>query len=72
MSSCGMPSVIHTTRPKPASIASKIASDAVLGGTKIMEAFAPVFSTACSQIKYYRKYMAYNDVKINYYLNQTT
>jgi len=38
--------VIHTTRSSPASIASVIASAAVFGGTNMIEALAPVFSTA--------------------------
>ena len=53
MSSCGIPSVIHTTNPIPASIASMIAAEAFLGGTKMIEAFAPVCSTACYYKHYY-------------------
>ena len=40
-----MPSVMQTTRRMPASAASMIASAANAGGTKMTEAFAPVFST---------------------------
>jgi len=37
---------MHTTNPRPASIASIMAADALFGGTNMMEAFAPVCSTA--------------------------
>src|ERR1039458_2950391 len=46
MSSVGMPSVMHTISGIPASSASRIASAANGGGTKIIVAFAPVFATA--------------------------
>ena len=42
MSRAGMPSVMHTTSSTPASAASRIASAANGGGTKISEALAPV------------------------------
>ena len=42
----GMPSVMHTASARPASAASRMASAAPGGGTKITDAFAPVFSTA--------------------------
>ena len=46
-SSCaGMPSVMHTTSPIPASAASRIAPDANFGGTVANDASAPVASTA--------------------------
>jgi hypothetical protein len=41
-----MPSVMHTTNGTPASAASRIASAAAGGGTKMTDAFAPVRSTA--------------------------
>ena len=41
MSLTGMPSVIATTRSRPASTASSIASAAKGGGTKIADAVAP-------------------------------
>jgi hypothetical protein len=41
-----MPSVMQTTRSTPASTASRIASDANRGGTKIIDVFAPVSATA--------------------------
>jgi hypothetical protein len=41
-----MPSVMHTTSPIPASTASRIASAANRGGTKIIEVSAPVSATA--------------------------
>ena len=41
-----MPSVMATITSIPASAASMIASAAPAAGTKIMVAFAPVFSTA--------------------------
>ena len=40
MSFTGMPSVMQTTRPMPASAASRIASAANRGGTKIIDVFA--------------------------------
>jgi len=46
MSSTGMPSVIATITRMPASAASRIASAANGGGTKIIDASAPVSSTA--------------------------
>ena len=45
-----MPSVIATITAIPASAASMIASAANGGGTKIMVALAPVFSTASAQV----------------------
>ncbi len=42
----GIPSVIQTITLIPAEAASIIASAANAGGTKIMETFAPVLSTA--------------------------
>ena len=50
ISSVGIPSVMHTTSGSRASTASKIASAANGGGTKITEAFAPVFATACATV----------------------
>ena len=46
MSSVGMPSVMQTTSGIPASAASMTASAANAGGTKMTDAFAPVFFTA--------------------------
>ena len=46
MSATGMPSVIATTSSIPASAASQIASAANGGGTKTIEALAPVASRA--------------------------
>ena len=46
MSSTGTPSVIATTVLMPASTASRMASAVNAGGTKIIVASAPVFSTA--------------------------
>ena len=46
MSRTGIPSVMQTTRPTPASAASRIASAAKRGGTKIIEVFAPASATA--------------------------
>ena len=46
MSRVGIPSVMHTTTPRSASAASRMASAAAGGGTKITDAFAPVSSTA--------------------------
>ena len=52
MSSVGMPSVMQTTSAEPASAASMTASAANGGGTKITDAFAPVFSTAsCDRVE---------------------
>ena len=52
MSSTGMPSVIVTMTRMPASVASRIASAANGGGTKIIVASAPVSSTAsCTVLK---------------------
>ena len=50
MSMVGMPSVMQTTRPMPASAASITASAANAGGTKISEALAPTFSTASATV----------------------
>ncbi len=50
MSSVGMPSVMHTMSGIPASSASRMASAANGGGTKIMVALAPVFSTASATV----------------------
>src|SRR5208282_4700241 len=50
MSSVGMPSVMQTMRGIPASSASRIASAANGGGTKIMVALAPVFATASATV----------------------
>ena len=46
MSLTGMPSVMQTTSSTPASTASRIASAAKAGGTKMAEAVAPVSRTA--------------------------
>ncbi len=46
MSITGMPSVMQTARSRPFSAASRIASAAPGGGTKITEALAPVAATA--------------------------
>lgn len=46
MSRTGMPSVMHTISGMPASAASIAASAAMAAGTKMIEAFAPVFSRA--------------------------
>src|SRR4026208_1830471 len=46
----GMPSVMHTTIDTPASAASRIASAANRGGTKIIEVFAPVSRTASATV----------------------
>ena len=46
MSSTGIPSVMQTASAMPASAASRIASAAPGGGTKITDAFAPVSFTA--------------------------
>src|SRR5580692_10497037 len=50
MSSVGIPSVMATINGIPASSASRIASAANGGGTKITVAFAPVFSTASATV----------------------
>ena len=50
MSSTGMPSVMHTAKPMPASAASMIASAANGGGTKITDALAPVSLTASATV----------------------
>src|ERR1700677_1925184 len=50
MSSVGIPSVMHTISGIPASSASRIASAANGGGTKIMVAFAPVSATASATV----------------------
>src|SRR5580658_5696064 len=50
MSSVGMPSVMQTISGRPASSASRIASAANGGGTKITVALAPVFSTASATV----------------------
>ncbi len=46
MSRTGIPSVMHTTRGSPAPAASRMASAANGGGTKMTEALAPVTRTA--------------------------
>src|SRR5512142_567834 len=50
MSLTGMPSVMATTSATPAAAASTIASAAKGGGTKIIDALAPVAATACSTV----------------------
>src|SRR5580693_2326553 len=50
MSSVGMPSVMQTISGMPASSASRMASAANGGGTKIMVAFAPVSFTASATV----------------------
>src|SRR5579863_6854859 len=50
MSSVGMPSVMQTMRGMPASSASRIASAANGGGTKIMVALAPVSLTESATV----------------------
>src|SRR5580693_8855818 len=50
MSSVGMPSVMQTISGIPASSASRIASAANGGGTKIMVALAPVLATASATV----------------------
>jgi hypothetical protein len=50
MSSTGIPSVMHTTSGIPAAVASRIASAAKGGGTKITLAFAPWARIACSTV----------------------
>jgi len=42
----GMPSVMHTMNPMPASAASSIADGAPFGGTEMKLALAPVRATA--------------------------
>src|SRR5438876_6569436 len=52
MSNVGMPSVIQTTRARPASADSITASEANGGGTKITDALAPVaFTASCTVLK---------------------
>ena len=46
MSRIGTPSVMQTTRAMPASAASRMASGAAGGGTKITEVLAPVLALA--------------------------
>ena len=50
MSSVGMPSVMQTASGSPASAASRMASAAHGGGTKITDAFAPVSRTASATV----------------------
>ena len=50
MSLTGMPSVMATTSGMPAAAASRIASAAKAGGTKMTLAFAPVSFTACATV----------------------
>ena len=50
MSTAGMPSVMHAVTSRPASAASRTASAAPGGGTKITEALAPVCRTASSTV----------------------
>jgi len=50
MSSVGIPSVMHTARSRPESAASRIASAAAGGGTKITDAFAPVAFFAAATV----------------------
>jgi hypothetical protein len=50
MSLIGMPSVMQMINGRPASLASRIASAANGGGTKITVAFAPVSATAFSTV----------------------
>ena len=50
MSWAGMPSVMQTTSPMPASAASRIESAAKRGGTKTMLVFAPVSATASCMV----------------------
>ena len=50
MSSVGIPSVMHTARRIPASAASRMASAAPEGGTKITDASAPVSATAWAAV----------------------
>ncbi len=50
MSRVGIPSVMQTTRGRPASAASMIASAAPGGGTNTTETLAPVLRTASSTL----------------------
>ena len=50
MSRTGMPSVMATMTRMPASAASRMASAAAGGGTKIMVALAPVARTASATV----------------------
>ena len=50
MSSVGMPSVMQTTRPSPASAASRTASAANAAGTKMTEVLAPVAFAASDTV----------------------
>ena len=50
MSSTGIPSVIAITSSIPAPTASRMASAANAGGTKIIVAFAPVEATASATV----------------------
>ncbi len=50
MSFTGMPSVMHTTRSSPASTASRMASPAKGGGTKIADTVAPVCFAASATV----------------------
>ena len=50
MSMVGMPSVMQTTNGTSAAVASRIASAANGGGTKIIVTFAPVSRTASSTV----------------------
>src|SRR5438552_1549887 len=50
MSSTGMPSVMAMMTVRPASAASRMASAAPAGGTKIMVAVAPVLATASATV----------------------
>ncbi len=52
MSSTGIPSVMQTTSATPASAASRMASAAKRGGTKIIEVFAPCSRTASATVSY--------------------
>src|SRR6185437_12635455 len=52
MSIAGMPSVMHTTSGSSASQASRMASAANGGGTKITETLALVAATACRTVSY--------------------
>ena len=50
MSRVGMPSVMHTATLTPAAAASRMASAAKAGGTKIREVLAPVSLTAWATV----------------------
>ena len=50
MSSVGIPSVMQTTTPIPASAASMTASAAATGGTKMTDVLAPVAPTAAATV----------------------